>query len=195
MCQKSLSRALPENQYGNDLDPSKVLTPHVTFFKFLGREREGKPFFQKGFPSQKTYMSEIHGNTVGLRETLLAEMQTLYDLELPRDLFVPAELISVLAGYSARINREIALYITRDGEVVDIIIGQLDSVSLPDYRLRRNVKRLSGVRCIHTHPGGCGELSDVDISALRSLRFDAMCAIGVRDGHPREVSAGFLGEM
>jgi len=140
-------------------------------------------------------MSEIHGNIVGLRETFLQEMSTLYDLELPGDLFAPPELIQLLAGYSHKINREIALYLTRDGEVVDVIIGYLDSVSLPDYRLRRNVKRLSGVRCIHTHPGGVGELSDVDISALRSLRFDAMCAIGVRDGRAWEVQTGFLGEM
>ncbi|MBQ2700662.1 MAG: GTPase HflX, partial [Clostridia bacterium] len=90
-------------------------------------------------------MSEIHGNTVGLRETFLQEMSTLYDLELPGDLFAPPELIQLLAGYSHKINREIALYLTRDGEVVDVIIGYLDSVSLPDYRLRRNVKRLSGV--------------------------------------------------
>lgn len=140
-------------------------------------------------------MPDVHGNLAGLRDSLLAEMKTLYDLELPGDCFAPAELISVLASYSAKINREIALYLTRDGEIVDLIIGQLDSVSLPDYRLRRNVKRLSGVRCVHTHPGGVGELSDVDISALRSLRFDAMCAIGVREGCPREVQAGFLAEM
>ncbi len=110
-------------------------------------------------------------------------------------MFAPPELISLLAEYSADINREIAIYITRDGEVVDIIIGELDSVSLTDYRLRRNSKRLSGVRCIHTHPNGVGELSDVDISALKTIRFDAMAAIGVRDRQAREVGAGFLGQV
>ena len=139
-------------------------------------------------------MAEINGNISGLRNTFLEQLKTLYDLEFPRDVFAPPELITLLAEYSADINREIAMYITRDGEVVDIIIGELDNVSLTDYRLRRNVKRLSGVRCIHTHPGGVGELSDVDISALKTLRFDAMAAIGVRDRRAHEVGAGFLGQ-
>ena len=39
--------------------------------------------------------------------------------------------------------------------------------------------RLSGVRCVHTHPGGNPNLSGVDISALKNNRFDAMVAIGV----------------
>jgi len=140
-------------------------------------------------------MAEINGNISGLRNTFLEQLKTLYDLELPRDMFAPPELVSLLAEYSAQINREIAMYITRDGEVVDIIIGELDSVTLTDYRLRRNVKRLSGVRCIHTHPGGVGQLSDVDISALKSLRFDAMAAIGVREGQAREIGAGFLSQV
>lgn len=139
-------------------------------------------------------MSDINGNISGLRNTLLDEMKTLYDLELPRDVFAPPDLISLLADYSFHMNREIALYITRDGDIVDIIIGDTDSVPLTDYRLRRNVKRLSGVRCIHTHPNGVGALSDVDISALKTLRFDAMAAIGVRNGKAQEVGVGFLGE-
>lgn len=140
-------------------------------------------------------MADIHGNVEGVRQSLLAQMKTLYDLELPRDQFAPPELLQVLAEYSAKLNREIAVYITRDGEIVDIIIGNLDSVPLTDYRLRRNSRRLSCVRCIHTHPGGTGALSDVDISALRSMRFDAMAAIGVRDGKAKDLGVGYLGEM
>lgn len=123
------------------------------------------------------------------------QMKTLYDLELPRDQFAPPELFEVLADFSWKLNREVAVYLTRDGVIVDVIIGSLDNVPLTDYRLRRNTRRLSCVRCIHTHPGGTGELSAVDVSALRSLRFDAMAALGVRDGSPKEVGVGFLGEM
>lgn len=51
------------------------------------------------------------------------------------------------------------------------------------------------VRCIHTHPGGNAMLSDVDLTALKTLRLDAMCAIGVDEqGQVNGVSAGFLGE-
>ena len=74
-------------------------------------------------------------------------------------------------------------------------VGVTDSVPLLDLRLRRNSKRLSCVRCIHTHPGGSARLSDVDIAALRSLMLDSMCAVGVAgDGHVTGVSAAFLTE-
>ena len=141
-------------------------------------------------------MSDIHGNIEGLRDTFLQQMETLYDAIVPADQFCPPELAELLANWSAKMNREVAVYVTRDGEIADIIIGNNDSVALPDLHLRRSTKRLSMVRCIHTHPGGSGMLSDVDESALRSLRFDAMCAIGVdKEGHPVDVSCGFLDQM
>jgi GTP-binding protein HflX len=140
-------------------------------------------------------MPEIHGNIEGLRRTLLGELEKLYNWEISRDTFVPTEMVDILKEISLHINREIAVYITRDGEVVDVIVGGLDNVSLSEFRLRRNVRRLSMVRCVHTHPGGSGELSDVDISALRTMRFDAMAAIGLIQGRTPEIGAGFLGEM
>ncbi len=140
-------------------------------------------------------MPEIHGNVDGLRKTLLAELEKLYGFEIGRDTFVPTEMVDILKEISLHINREIAVYITRDGEVVDVIVGSIDNVSLSEFRLRRNVLRLSMVRCIHTHPGGSAELSDVDISALRTLRFDAMAAIGLMPGRTPEIGVGFLGEM
>ena len=76
-----------------------------------------------------------------------------------------------------------------------MIVGGLDTVPLTEFRLRRNTQRLSMVRCIHTHPGGSGELSDVDISALRTMRFDAMAAVGLPLNRSPEVGVGFLGEM
>ncbi len=140
-------------------------------------------------------MPEIHGNIEGLRKTLLAELEKLYAYEVERDEFVPAGMVEILKEHSLAINREIAVYITRDGEVVDVIVGGIDTVPLTEYRLRRNAQRLSMVRCIHTHPGGSGELSDVDISALRTMRFDAMAAVGLPINRSPEVGVGFLGEM
>jgi GTP-binding protein HflX len=140
-------------------------------------------------------MPEIHGNIDGLRRTLLLELEKLYSWEISRDTFVPPEMVDILKEISLHINREIAVYITRDGEVVDVIVGGLDNVSLSEFRLRRNVRRLSMVRCIHTHPGGSAELSDVDISALRTMRFDAMAAIGLLTGSQPAIGVGFLGEM
>ena len=137
---------------------------------------------------------EVHGNLTGLRDSLIASLSQLYLYEVDEDVFLPRELMQLLAKFTQIMNREIALYITRDGEVVDVSVGTDKDVELRDYRLRRNAQRLSCVRCIHTHPNGDGHLSDVDLSALRAFRYDAMAAIGCKDGEPTFVQAAFLGE-
>ncbi len=126
-------------------------------------------------------MADIHGNLDGVRKSLLEELETLYDYEIDRDEFLPVMLAEAMGSMSARMNREVSVYISRAGRVMDVTVGTVDNVSLADVRLRRNQARLSGVRCIHTHPGGSAELSDVDLSALKTLMLDAMCALGVDD--------------
>lgn len=140
-------------------------------------------------------MPEVHGNTAGIRESQLAEIAALYDCPFEYDEFAPRDLLMELARHSCALNREIAVYVSRDGDVLDVTIGVIDSVPLSDLRLRRNFRRLSCVRCIHTHPGGSAQLSDVDLSALRSLMLDSMCAVGVDEaGRITGVSAAFLTE-
>ena len=140
-------------------------------------------------------MPDIHGNIEGVRKSTLAELQTLYDFPIERDEYLPIELARLMGRYSCALNREISLYITRDGEIIDITIGDTASVPLCDVRLRRSARRLSCVRCVHTHPRGSAELSDVDITALKSLLLDSMCALGVSaEGEVTGVQAAFLHE-
>jgi len=140
-------------------------------------------------------MPDIHGNTEGVRRSTLMELQTLYDYPIDRDEYLPTDLARILGRYSCALNREISIYIGRDGEVIDITIGDTSSVPLTDIRLRRSMRRLSRVRCIHTHPRGAAELSDVDITALKSLWLDSMCALGVdTEGNITGVQAAFLHE-
>jgi len=138
-------------------------------------------------------MPEIHGNLEGIKNSVLAEIKAIYDEPVAADSFISYELLQKLCGYSAALNREIALYITRYGDIEDVIIGRSDRIDLPDIRLRRSTARLSMVRCIHTHPKSSGELSDVDLSALQTVRLDAMCAVGVsQSGNPTTVQCAFL---
>lgn len=137
----------------------------------------------------------IYGNKEGIRDSLLAQLETLYDLDLTGEVFAPPELLDVLAAFTCAINREISIYVSRSGSILDITIGGLNSVDLKDMHLRRNTRRLSMIRCIHTHPGGNPQLSDVDISSLRSMHFDAMAAVGAKDGKATGIQAAFLGEI
>ena len=137
----------------------------------------------------------IRGNIEGVRQSILDELEKLYDTDWARDQFLPDRLLSALVRYTDQLNRELMVYMSRDGSVLEISIGSAQSVALPERSLRRNVERLSGIRCIHTHPGGNARLSDVDEQALRLLRFDAMCAVGVDGGIATGITAAFLGEM
>ena len=140
-------------------------------------------------------MPDIHGNVEGVRRSTLMELETLYDYPIDRDEYLPTDLARILGRYSCALNREISMYIGRDGEVIDITIGDTSSVPLSDIRLRRSMRRLSRVRCVHTHPRGAAELSDVDITALKSLWLDSMCALGVdAEGNITGVQASFLKE-
>lgn len=137
---------------------------------------------------------QVNGNTEGVRDAMLARLDSLYSYEAEdASSFLPRELIKLLAECSCAMNREIAIYMTRDGDIVNVAVGTDCDVELTDYRLRRNADRLSGVRCVHTHPDGDGCLSDVDLSALKIFRYDAMTAIGVKDGEPTYVQTAFLG--
>ena len=122
-------------------------------------------------------MREIKGNIKGIRDSIIAELQKLYDMQSPQ--LVSQELAVKLADITEYINREISVYITRSGQIIEIAVGDNATVELPSFSGRRGAGRLSGIRCIHTHPGGNPYLSGVDISALKNNKYDAMVAIGV----------------
>lgn len=122
-------------------------------------------------------MREIKGNIKGIRDSVIAELQKLYDMQSPQ--LVSQEIAVKLADITEYINREISVYITRSGQIIEIAVGDNATVELPSFSGRRGAGRLSGIRCIHTHPGGNPYLSGVDISALKNNKYDAMVAIGV----------------
>ncbi|MDO4568450.1 MAG: GTPase HflX [Clostridia bacterium] len=137
----------------------------------------------------------VNGNTDGVKQSVLEEMALLYDMPCDADEFISNEIVGALAAYTELLNREISVYIARDGRVVDVSIGDARTVTMPSMRLVRNEDRLCGVRCVHTHPGGDGRLSGVDVGTLRSMRLDSMAAIGVKDGRAHSLYAGYLGEI
>ncbi len=138
-------------------------------------------------------MKDINGNTAGIRRVLLEEMSTLYDYK--EEGFLSPELVERLCAYTAAIGREISVYIARDGHIADVSVGDWSKVDTPAMRLVRNTSRLSGVRCVHTHPNGNGTLSDVDIGTLKSFKLDAMAALGVfEDGHAGTLYVALIGE-
>lgn len=136
-----------------------------------------------------------NGNLTGIKSAILDRLKSLYDFKQGLDEFASFELLSELCACSGEINREISVYISRDGSIVDVSVGDSAKVSMPSMRLVRNEDRLCGVRCIHTHPSGDGRLSGVDLGTLRSMKLDCMAAVGVSDGKPTQLYAAYLGDF
>ncbi len=138
---------------------------------------------------------KINGNTQGIKQTLLERMECMYDMRCAQSEFASDELIHAMSEYTGLIEREISVYIARDGRIVDVSVGDAHKVTMPTMRLVRNEDRLCGVRCIHTHPNGDGRLSGVDLGTLRSMKLDCMAAIGVRGGLAATMYAAYVGAM
>lgn len=150
------------------------------------------PFFARCYtPNMK---QDVHGNTENVRQSTLTEIAELYNIDTGDD-FASYELLERMAALTEAVGREISVYLSRAGKVVDVSVGDAKSVSLPALRLVRNSDRLCGVRCVHTHPNGSGMLSDVDIGTLHAQLLDAMCAVGVREGKAGSFYAAFVNDI
>lgn len=129
----------------------------------------------------------ISGSTEGLKNSIIEALESIYDLEIPQDRLWTEELIHTLSALTETINREIAIYIDRKGHITDVSVGDFKTVNLTEVEGRRSKTRLSGIRCIHTHPNGSGILSAADISSLKLLKLDMIAAVGVTDEGPKEI--------
>ncbi|MEW6661403.1 MAG: GTPase HflX [Bacillota bacterium] len=134
---------------------------------------------------------ELYGETSGVKEEVLKELESCYLLEVEGTSLISEELARKMAWVSELLGREVAVYINRRGKVVAVALGDHNKVVLPHFEGRRKTKRLAGVRLVHTHPGGSGMLSGVDWAALAALQFDCIAAIGVQDGKANDIYAGF----
>lgn len=134
----------------------------------------------------------ISGNTTDIKKTIIGKLEEIKETTYPKHLLVDPELSSLLALISDDIKREIAIYIDRHGNIKEISIGDKDTAPLKREQLRRGSKRLSGLRCIHTHPSGDSTLSGADMSSLLSLRLDAMVALGVQNQEVASIQAAFI---
>lgn len=129
-------------------------------------------------------MREILGNKEGLKSNIITSLEKLYDLPVPSWQLLSAEMAVEMARITSLIHREINVFLDRKGKVLTVVVGDNHTVALPDLQGRRGSGRLSGIRCIHTHPAGNPQLSGVDMSALRNNKYDVMAAIGVNEEKP-----------
>ena len=132
-------------------------------------------------------------NTTGIKKSLLKRLEALKESTVEKYQLASEEIIAEICDITEETGKEIAVYIDRRGMVLDASIGDENTVTLKDFNIRRSEESLSGVRCLHTHPNGFAGLSEVDISALKRMKFDIMSAVGVSDGKMTNATMAFLG--
>ena len=137
---------------------------------------------------------KVNGSLNGIKSTTVERIRSLYEFRMGLKEFASFELISLMAELTGEINREISVYIARDGHIVDVSVGNDKKVEMPSMRLVRNEDRLCGVRCLHTHPNGDGRPSGVDLGTMRSMQLDSMASVGVLDSKPTQLYAAFIGD-
>ncbi|MBO7218926.1 MAG: hypothetical protein J6V40_03010 [Clostridia bacterium] len=106
-----------------------------------------------------------------------------------KDKFIEEEVLHIIAKLSLKLKAEISIQISRKGEILDINVGDKSSTSVGSVVAG---DKLSQVRVIHTHPYAEATLSDLDLTALRNLKLDAMCAVSVDDRGLYDAEVAFL---
>lgn len=138
---------------------------------------------------------DIKGDLVNVKTHIQEQLKKIYELTVPVGQLSTRELNERMLDITELLGREVAVYISRQGRVVQVALGDVATVDLPELKQKtRSDKRLSGIRCIHTHPTGDVRLSEPDLSSLRRLRFDCMAAIGRRDGKITGSMGAFTGD-
>lgn len=131
----------------------------------------------------------IYGNIEGIRNTIIEELEMLYDIKLPREVIVTPEVANKICFISSKIEREISVAVDRKGKISYVSIGDSNTVEVPIINIRE--KKLSAIRIIHTHPNGNSRLSALDTSALVKLKLDCIAALGIKNGAFENASIGF----
>lgn len=122
---------------------------------------------------------------------MIEEIEGLYEFHTA-DQLADVELIRQMYDLSCRIGRELGIYIDRSGKVTQVTVGEAQTIDFPPVKETRRADGLCGVRCLHTHPSGAAALSSIDLSALRSMRFDLMAAIGIDEEKRPLIGFGVL---
>lgn len=134
----------------------------------------------KGVPTEK-----VHGNTNGLKPSILKQLSNLYRRKTPPSSAVTPELARSLTELSLETRREVSVLVDRRGRVVTVSVGDANKMEFPNLsRGREAESRLRGLWLVHAHPKP-GPLSKGDLSTLFLNRLDAIVAVDVKpDGLP-----------
>ncbi len=133
-------------------------------------------------------MKPVFGNCLGLKTSQIKRLENLGRRRVPPQAIISHELCRDLCALSVEIGRQIGLLVDRSGKIVEVLLGEIDRVLIPDLReYRLAPDRLRGIRCIHTNLTAKALTQD-DLSDLALLRLDLMAVITMTAaGQPKQI--------
>ncbi|MHB1287284.1 MAG: GTPase HflX [Leptospirales bacterium] len=111
-------------------------------------------------------------------------MNRLFRRKVPPDLWLTPELAHSLAEISHDTGRQIGIFLSREGAVMEVLVGTTQEIyieKLPASRGGDNLLR--GLTLVHTHLRG-EPLSQDDLNDLALLRLDAQIVLHLRRDTP-----------
>jgi len=124
---------------------------------------------------------ELLGNTKGLAPRQREDLERLYRRRLDAELLISLDLGRELFERAVSVGRKIALLVSRDGEVLQVIVGTRERVYLPDMgRYRVGQGRLRRVRLIFSdlsHHSKQPKIPTDIYGDLEKLRLDAVVGV------------------
>jgi len=71
---------------------------------------------------------EVQGNVKGIRNTVIEDLKTIYDMEIHDGQLLSQELAIKMARITEFINREISVYVNRAGQILSVTVGDNGTV-------------------------------------------------------------------
>lgn len=124
-----------------------------------------------------------------LKKEIVDRLSALIDETFDKSLFIDESILKEICSISGETGYEVALIISRKGQILDVVCGDKNSAEI---FVEENRGRLSGSRVIHTHPSGNPKLSNMDIALLKNKKLDCMCAVSIKEGKAYSAEVGFF---
>ncbi len=120
------------------------------------------------------------GNIKGLKPSQIQSLNRLFRRKVPPDLWLTPELARALAEISHDTGRQIGVFLSREGAVMEVLVGSAQEIYIEKLPASRGGDRLlRGLSLVHTHLRG-EPLSQDDLNDLALLRLDAQIVLHLR---------------
>lgn len=127
-------------------------------------------------------MKSLSGSLLGLKTSQIKRLENLGRRRVHPRAIISQELCRDICRLSNETGRQIGLLIDRTGKIVQVLVGEVDRILIPDLReYRLAPDRLRGLRCVHTHLD-MTPLTQDDLTDLALLRLDLMAVVTTQSG-------------